>query len=121
MTGFDFCAWCGRLTTGLDSDGDPACKPGEGCLISSKPERNAKPYGQRGGRPVGSVNFGVIHVRGQGHTLKGWAKHFDVHQSSLVTRAKSHHRTIEAEIDDRLVHGNPPRNGGRKRAAGAVR
>lgn len=117
MTGFDFCAWCGRLTTGLDGDGDPACKPGEGCFVERAPKASKRACGRR----KGGINRGPIIVRGQSRTLKQWAAHFGVHASSLLTRATGQQRTIAAEIDDRLEHGNPSRHGGRKRAAGEVR
>jgi hypothetical protein len=113
MTGFDFCAWCGRLTAGLDPEGDPACKSGEGCAVERTPvaKRSA-------GRRKGGHNRGPIVVRGQSRTLKQWAAHFGVHAASILTRAEGQQRTVAAEIDDRLEHGNPPRFGGRRRAAG---
>lgn len=103
MQGFDFCAWCGALTVGRDHEGDPACKDGEGCALA----RGAKPRrrGERG------PNRGPITVRGVARTLKQWAEHFGVHSSTLITRAQGQNRTLEAEIDDRLEHGNPPHRG----------
>lgn len=37
MREYGFCAYCGYLTAGRDSDGDPACKEGEGCAAFRQP------------------------------------------------------------------------------------
>jgi len=37
MREYGFCAYCGYLTAGRDSDGDPACKEGEGCAVFRQP------------------------------------------------------------------------------------
>lgn len=39
MREYGFCAYCGFLTAGRDSDGDRACPEGEGCAVFRQPAR----------------------------------------------------------------------------------
>lgn len=41
------CAWCGALTSGRDSEGDPACVEGSGCTVVKlrrDPSRPSRPW-----------------------------------------------------------------------------
>jgi hypothetical protein len=103
---FDFCAYCGHLTEHFDSDGDRACKEGEGCNRRRERVKTVRPYFRWTPEAVALVKERLS----KGDTVKRIARALKIPMSKVISKINNtpEIRAVKPKKNKINLNNTPP-------------